>query len=104
LKDIVNLKKYNNITNEWRAFYINKELISLELNTEQKIDSNKPNKTFVEMVGKCVDKAVFYTIDFAELEDNTWVVLEAGDGQVSGLSPYTYELSFFSNIIKYLKQ
>ena len=37
------------------------------------------------------DTAVFpvpyYTIDYAELVDGTWKILEAGDGSVSGLSP-----------------
>ncbi len=28
----------------------------------------------------------FYTVDYAELDDNTWKIIEAGDGQVSGLS------------------
>ena len=28
----------------------------------------------------------YYTVDYAELEDNTWKVIEAGDGSVSGLS------------------
>ena len=30
--------------------------------------------------------SVFYTVDYAELEDGTWRVIEAGDGEVSGLS------------------
>ena len=28
----------------------------------------------------------YYTVDYAELEDGSWKVLEAGDGSVSGLS------------------
>ena len=28
----------------------------------------------------------YYTIDYAELVDGTWKVIEAGDGSVSGLS------------------
>ena len=30
----------------------------------------------------------YYTVDFAELEDGTWRVIEAGDGSVSGLSEF----------------
>jgi len=30
--------------------------------------------------------SIYYTIDYAELEDGSWKILEAGDGQVSGLS------------------
>lgn len=28
--------------------------------------------------------SIYYTIDYAELSDGTWKILEAGDGQVSG--------------------
>ena len=28
----------------------------------------------------------YYTVDYAELEDGTWRIVEAGDGEVSGLS------------------
>ena len=28
----------------------------------------------------------YYTVDYAELADGTWKVIEAGDGSVSGLS------------------
>ncbi|WP_406534581.1 ATP-grasp domain-containing protein [Methanobrevibacter sp.] len=30
--------------------------------------------------------STFYTVDYAELSDGTWKIIEAGDGQVSGLS------------------
>ena len=40
----------------------------------------------------------FYTVDYAELEDGTWQILEAGDGQVSGLSPNQDAESFFRTI------
>ena len=28
----------------------------------------------------------YYTVDFAERADGTWIVVETGDGQVSGLA------------------
>lgn len=31
-------------------------------------------------------KSPYYTVDYAELTDGRWVVIEAGDGSVSGLS------------------
>ena len=34
---------------------------------------------------KNLDSA-FYTVDFAELSDGSWKIIEAGDGSVSGLS------------------
>lgn len=29
----------------------------------------------------------YYTVDYAELSDGSWKIIEAGDGGVSGLSP-----------------
>lgn len=49
-------------------------------------------------LGKLVLKnisGVFYTVDFAELEDGTWKVIEAGDGSVSGLSDGQDYAAFF---------
>lgn len=37
----------------------------------------------------------FYTVDFAELADGSWKILEAGDGQVSGLSDNQNARAFF---------
>lgn len=37
----------------------------------------------------------FYTVDYAELEDGSWKILEAGDGQVSGLSDNQDADAFF---------
>jgi len=102
LKEFVELKKYGKITNEWRAFYFDKNLISLELNTENNIISNKPDIKLIKEVGNQINKSKFYTIDFAELSDGTWKVLEAGDGQVSGLSPYQNEILFYNMLKKYL--
>ena len=31
--------------------------------------------------------SIYYTVDYAELEDGSWRIIEAGDGSVSGLSP-----------------
>lgn len=36
-----------------------------------------------------------YTIDMAELSDGSWKILEAGDGQVFGLSDGQDSISFF---------
>ena len=102
LKEFVELKKYGKTTNEWRAFYYDQNLISLELNTENNIISNKPDIKLIKEVGNQINKSKFYTIDFAELSDGTWKVLEAGDGQVSGLSPYQNEILFYNMLKKYL--
>ena len=40
----------------------------------------------------------FYTIDFAELQDGSWIVIEAGDGSVSGLSDFQDYDEFFRKL------
>ena len=40
----------------------------------------------------------FYTVDFAELENGSWTVIETGDGQVSGLSPNQDVFRFYDEI------
>jgi len=103
LKEFVELKKYNGITNEWRAFFLNHKLISLKLNSEQKINENQPDSGFLTEVANNIVGSNFFTIDVAEMEVGSWKVLEAGDGQVSGLSPFDNELVYYSNIKNYLK-
>ena len=62
IKEYLDLKRYNGITNEFRVFYADHEIVSICRN------SNQPAYT-------------------AELADGTWKIIEAGDGGVSGLSP-----------------
>ena len=38
----------------------------------------------------------FFTIDIAEKEDGTWMILETGDGQVSGLPSGQDEIKFYN--------
>lgn len=42
--------------------------------------------------------SLFYTVDYAELEDESWMIIEAGDGGVSGPSPDQNLFSFYRNI------
>ena len=42
--------------------------------------------------------SVFYIVDFAELEDGTWKIIETGDGSVSGLSDGQDARSFFRKL------
>ena len=39
--------------------------------------------------------SIYYTVDYAELEDGSWCVIEAGDGSVSGLSENQEVNSYF---------
>ena len=84
IKEYLNLKRYGSVTNEYRAFYINHEVVSLSRNSGQVINAPLPPRKLIEKYAD-VD-SVYYTVDYAELEDGTWKVIEAGDGSVSGLA------------------
>ena len=83
-KEFLNLKKYDNRTNEYRVFYINHEAATISRNSGQADYTPEPLMTLIEKYKSL--NSIYYTIDYAEIADGTWKILEAGDGQVSGLS------------------
>jgi len=96
-KKYVELKKYDNKTNEWRAFFFNGKLLSLLQNSYLNT-TEAPSEDFVKNISQKIShKSNFFTIDFAFTEDNKWIVIETGDGQVSGL-PEGEELGFFNKL------
>ncbi len=85
IKEYVDLKRYGEVTNEYRVFYINHEVASLSRNSDQGNYVPIPPEKLINKY-KNID-SIYYTVDYAELEDGSWRVIEAGDGSVSGLSP-----------------
>ena len=84
IKEYLDLKRYNGKTNEYRVFYACGEPLCYERNSGQM-------KTTPEPSIECLFShrglgSPFYTVDFAELVDGSWKVIETGDGGVSGLS------------------
>jgi len=96
LKDYVNLKMYDGRTNEFRAFYLRSELLSLSRNSNQPDNCPLPPQELVARFKTL--KSQYYTADFAELPNNSWIVLETGDGQVSGLSPNQWEFKYYDDM------
>lgn len=94
-KEYVDLKKYEGRTNEWRVFYIKEQPIICANSGQSLIAPKVP----IELVQKYATPiSSFYTIDYAELEDGSWKVLETGDGQVSGLCDNQDAFSFYRTI------
>lgn len=86
-----------NLKYEQRAFYYKGQLISLTKNNNDLVHE-KINDKFVKDVGeKLAFLSSFYTIDFAK-SDEGWIIIECGDGSVSGLSPNQNELKFYSKL------
>jgi hypothetical protein len=97
LKQQKPLKLYENTkANEWRAFILFGQIVSLCPNSNQPDFCPPPDREFVLHVSSKI-KSNFVTIDFAEDIHENWFVLETGDGQVSGLSPTQNILEFYNN-------
>lgn len=93
IKEFLPLKFYNSKSNEYRVYYIKNEIATISRNSGQENDTPLPPQELLEKY-KNLD-SIFYTIDYAELEDGSWRILEAGDGGVSGLSDYQDYETFF---------
>ena len=84
MKEFLDLKRYGDKTNEYRVFYINHEIATICRNSGQGNYTPEPPR---ELIGKYAGlDSPYYTVDYAELEDGTWRIVETGDGQVSSLS------------------
>ena len=84
IKEYLKLKRYGDRTNEYRVFYINHKIASVSRNSAQMPDTPFPPRELLEKYRNL--GSIYYTVDYAELEDGTWKIMEAGDGSVSGLS------------------
>lgn len=83
LKKYVQLDKKNEHTHEFRAFFINHGCRLMYHNSDNKEDLvpfHMGNEYAMTMLHSC-----FYTIDYARLENGEYIVIEVGDGQVSGI-------------------
>lgn len=93
IKEFLSLKFYGERSNEYRVFYANGEIVSISKNSGQENVTQEPPKELVEKYKNL--PSVYYTVDFAELADGTWKVIEAGDGSVSGLSEFQDAEQYF---------
>ena len=83
IKEYLDLKQYDGKTNEFRVFYANHQVISVCRNSNQPDYTVEPPACLIEKYRNL--PSPYYTVDYAELADGTWKIIEAGDGGVSGL-------------------
>ncbi|MDD6488815.1 MAG: ATP-grasp domain-containing protein [Clostridia bacterium] len=93
IKEFLDLKKYGDKTNEYRVFYMNNNVATVSRNSGQPVYAPEPPKNLIEKY-KCLSSP-FYTVDYAQLKDDSWKIIEAGDGQVSGLSDFQDTRAFY---------
>ena len=96
IKEYVSLKKYGDVKNEYRVFYANGEILTVSRNSGQPDYAPAPPTELVQKYGGLDSK--FYTVDYAELECGKWIVIEAGDGGVSGLSDFQNQTEFYRKL------
>jgi len=75
------------------VFYENGKIVSISKNPSQENFTQESPKELVEKYKNL--PSIYYTVDFAELVDGTWKVIEAGDGSVSGLSEFQDAEQYF---------
>jgi hypothetical protein len=95
-KEYVDLATYDGRTNEYRVFYVNNEVASVSRNSLQQEYTATPPDYLIQKYKSLASP--FYTLDFAELANGCWKILEAGDGSVSGPSEGQNLESFYRAI------
>ena len=102
IKEYLNLKHYGDHTNEYRVFYVNNKIATITRNSGQSINALLPPQQLLEKYSHL--ESEYYTIDYAELEDGSWKIIEAGDGQVSGLAEHQDYEQYFKVLYEYLNE
>jgi len=101
-KEYVDLKRYEAATNEYRVFYFMGEVLSVSKNSNQPVTCPRVPDSLVQKFRSLPSQ--YYTIDFGELESGVFVIIETGDGQVSGL-PHDQDISkYYDSMRNILKE
>lgn len=81
-------KSHTPIFEEYRVFYLNNApLTIINYWTEEKITLSPEDQKLIQLAGKQISSN-FCTIDFARKANGQLIIMEMGDGQVSGLQDY----------------
>lgn len=102
IKEFLELKRYEGRTNEYRVFYVNGEPISISRNSGQEGTVAEPPTELVQRYRQL--GSGFYTLDYAELSDGRFAILESGDGSVSGLALGEDAANFYRKLYRALNQ
>lgn len=102
IKEFLELKRYEGRTNEYRVFYVNGAPIRISRNSGQEGKVAEPPTELVQRYRKL--GSVFYTLDYAELFDGRFMILESGDGSVSGLAKGEDAASFYRCLFEHIQE
>lgn len=78
------------------------DLLNVCRNSNQPASAAKPPE---ELVLACSNLgSPYYTVDFAERADGAWIVVETGDGQVSGLAAAQDPVIYYQVLVDALER
>lgn len=88
------------LSREYRAFVVKGEMIlAARYWDEAQYDEIPPYAQFLPMVK---DLSPFFSLDIALAEDGRWLIIEVGDGQVSGLADSVDLSQFYEALARHL--
>lgn len=96
LKQYVKLDRTNVHTHEFRAFYNENSVMIIYHNSDNTEDIIPMAQTFEWKADLTDIDSTFYTVDFARLENGDIIVIEIGDGQVSGVTDHMVEYLYIA--------
>ena len=103
-REYLELKRIDGEVNEWRIFVFKNKVVAFEQNSNINILHNGISKPPANLIGSVIESlngaSPFYTIDFAEKLDGGWIVVETGDGQVSGLAPKQNPIGLYNALME----
>jgi len=88
------------IANEWRAYFLNDKIIDLSPYWEEGNYDGvtiPPIDIFIPITEKI--NSSFFTMDLAETVEGEWIIIEIGDGQMSGLTTRCDQNKFYTKLI-----
>jgi hypothetical protein len=89
------------LTKEFRLFFLNRKIIQIfNYWDEGDYGDTKPDLRKFEVIGQKV-KSNFFTMDIAKKKDGDWIIMELGDGQVSGLPDNADKSNFYRAVKEY---
>jgi hypothetical protein len=92
------------LTKEFRLFFLNGQIIQIfNYWDEGDYGDTKPDLKEFETIGKKVNSN-FFTMDIAKKKNGDWIIMELGDGQVSGLPDSADKSNFYRSVKEYVPQ
>ena len=89
------------LTKEFRLFFLHGKLIqAFNYWDEGDYGNTKPDLDIFKEVGKRI-KSNFFTMDIAKKKNGDWIIMELGDGQVSGLPDNADKTSFYKTLTEF---